>query len=66
MFRIDAGSGVPVYRQLIEQVRRAGIPAVAFVHDEWLVYGPRVDRWTRLFAGRPWLGGLARRLTGVP
>jgi len=51
---------------LIEQVRRAGIPAVAFVHDEWLVYGPRVDRWTRLFAGRPWLGGLARRLTGVP
>ena len=23
MFRIDAGSGVPIYRQLVEQVRRA-------------------------------------------
>jgi GntR family transcriptional regulator len=22
MFRVDAGSGVPIYRQLVEQVRR--------------------------------------------
>src|SRR5205807_2423752 len=25
---------------LIERVRRAGIPAVGFVHDDWLTYGP--------------------------
>ena len=30
---------------LIERVRQRGIPAVAFVHDDWLVYGPRVDAW---------------------
>ncbi|MDQ4124460.1 MAG: glycosyltransferase, partial [Actinomycetota bacterium] len=26
---------------LVERVRRAGLPAVAFVHDEWLDYGRR-------------------------
>jgi glycogen synthase len=24
------------------------VPTVAFVHEDWLVYGPRVDRWTRV------------------
>src|ERR1700724_466102 len=51
---------------LIEQVRRAGLPAVAFVHDGWLVYGPQVDRWTRAFRGRPRLAALAERATGLP
>lgn len=37
---------------LLEQVRRAGIPAVAAVGDDWLVYGPQVDAWTRLWRGR--------------
>lgn len=32
---------------MIERVRRAGTPAVGFVHDDWMVYGPRVDRWIR-------------------
>jgi len=32
---------------LIEQVRQAGIPAVGVVGDDWMVYGPRVDGWTR-------------------
>jgi glycosyltransferase involved in cell wall biosynthesis len=29
---------------LIEQVRRAGVPAVGVVGDGWMVYGPEVDR----------------------
>src|SRR5437764_2162058 len=51
---------------LIEQVRRAGIPAVAFVHDDWLAYGPRVDQWIRSFVGRPRLAAVAERLIAVP
>lgn len=30
---------------LIEAVRRRGLPAVGFVHDDWMQYGPRVDGW---------------------
>jgi len=52
---------------LIERVRRAGLPAVGFVHDDWLCYGPDVDRWRRAFAGRRGLAApLAERLTGLP
>lgn len=52
---------------LLEQVRARGLPAVGFVHDEWLLYGPRVDRWLRTWsgAGRV-LAAPAARLTGVP
>ena len=49
---------------LIGQAARAGVPAAAFVHDDWLLYGPRVDQWTRL-AGRPGIAGVAGRTTGV-
>lgn len=49
---------------LIERVRRLGIPAVGIVHDDWLVYGPRVDAWLRMWAGPR--GGIGERLTGVP
>ncbi|MCW2990040.1 MAG: glycosyltransferase family 1 protein [Solirubrobacterales bacterium] len=49
---------------LIERVRRLGIPAVGVVHDDWLVYGPRVDAWLRMWAGPR--GGIGERLTGVP
>jgi len=46
---------------LIERVRSAGIPAVGFVHDDWLVYGPEVDGWMRTRAWRrPDLGRAAR------
>jgi glycosyltransferase involved in cell wall biosynthesis len=34
---------------LIEDVRRRGIPIVAFVHDQWLDYGRFTDQWLRLF-----------------
>ena len=44
---------------LIERVRRRGLPAVGFVHDDWLDYGPRVDAWLKTFAG-PRRGRLAR------
>jgi glycosyltransferase involved in cell wall biosynthesis len=43
---------------LLEHVRRRGLPAVAFVHDDWLDYGPRVDAWLKLFTG-PRRGRLA-------
>jgi glycosyltransferase involved in cell wall biosynthesis len=43
---------------LLERARRRGLPAVAFVHDDWLDYGPRVDAWLKLFRG-PRRGRLA-------
>lgn len=50
---------------LLEQVRRRGIPAVAFVHDGWPVYGPQVDAFARLWRGRgARLAPLAERVTG--
>ena len=52
---------------LLERVRRRRIPAVAFVHDDWLDYGPRVDGWVAPLARRPpWARALAERLVGVP
>ena len=51
---------------LIERVRRAAIPAVAFVHDDWLVYGPQVDLWTSAFRRRPRLAAAADRVSGIP
>jgi glycosyltransferase involved in cell wall biosynthesis len=52
---------------MIERVRRKGIPAVAFVHDDWLDYGRHVDAWLRAFAGRlRGVAPVAERLTGVP
>jgi hypothetical protein len=34
---------------LIERVRRRGLPAVLFVLDYWLSYGPERDLWLRMF-----------------
>jgi glycosyltransferase involved in cell wall biosynthesis len=52
---------------LVERVRRAGLRAVGFVHDDWLCYGPDVDHWRRSFGGRKGLAApLAERLTGLP
>jgi glycosyltransferase involved in cell wall biosynthesis len=52
---------------MLERVRREGIPAVAFVHDDWLDYGRHVDGWLRALAGRPaWFATLAERLAGAP
>jgi glycogen synthase len=52
---------------LIERVRRAGVPAVFCIHNDWLVYGPTADQWTRFFIGRsPALAAAADRLLGIP
>jgi glycosyltransferase involved in cell wall biosynthesis len=42
---------------MLERVR-GRVAAVAFVHDDWLDYGPRVDAWLKLFTG-PRRGRLA-------
>jgi glycosyltransferase involved in cell wall biosynthesis len=51
---------------LVEQVARASIPATAFVHDDWLVYGPKVDQWLRAHRGSDRSAARAERRTGVP
>jgi glycogen(starch) synthase len=51
---------------LIEQARRAGLLAVGVVCDDWMLYGPRVDAWTRTFATRPRLAAIVDRATGLP
>ena len=33
-------------------MRRRGIPAVSFVHDDWLDYGRWADPWLEMFRGR--------------
>ena len=51
---------------LLASVARRGLPVVHVVHDDWLVYGPIVDRWTHV--GRR-LGSLGRglaRASGLP
>lgn len=50
----------------IEQVRRAGYPAVAFVMDDWLTYQQDVDGWLRMFSRHPRLARAVDRLTGIP
>lgn len=38
---------------LIERVGRSPTPAVGFVHDDWMLYAPKVDAWQRVIR---WLG----------
>jgi glycosyltransferase involved in cell wall biosynthesis len=51
---------------LVEQVRRAGVPAVGVVADAWMTYGPARDGWTRAWSTRPRRARIAERLSGVP
>jgi glycosyltransferase involved in cell wall biosynthesis len=51
---------------LVERVRRAGLPAVAFVNDDWLIYAPRTDAWLRFAGRRAVPRGALERLTGLP
>lgn len=51
---------------LLATVVDLGIPIVFCVCDEWLLYGPELDAWCRLFRRRPLTARLVRRLTGVP
>lgn len=47
---------------LVEQGRRAGLPALAYVADDWPSYGPRVDAWLELWRRVPGL----RSVAGLP
>ena len=52
---------------MLESVRRRGLPAVAFLLDEWLDYGRWVDPWTKLFHGPrrgrfAWIGERVARI----
>ncbi|MGZ4201735.1 MAG: glycosyltransferase family 4 protein [Thermoleophilaceae bacterium] len=51
---------------LIERARRAGLPAVGVVGDEWMVWGPRVDGWLRACRRLGPAAALAERFTGLP
>ena len=51
---------------LLEQVRRAGLPAVAFVCDDWLDYARMTDAWSRMFVARPALGRVVEAVTALP
>jgi len=51
---------------LLTEVEARRIPYVVVVGDDWLVYGPRLDAWGRLFDGRRALGGVVDAVTGVP
>ncbi len=51
---------------LIEQVRRAGVPAVGVVGDGWMVYGPAADKWTGGWRRHRLAARVAARVTGVP
>jgi glycosyltransferase involved in cell wall biosynthesis len=52
---------------MLETVRQRGIPAVAFVHDDWLDYGRWADGWLHMFrVRRARLAPLAERFVGIP
>jgi glycogen synthase len=53
---------------LIEQARRASVPAVFIVHDDWLAYGWQHDAWMRTWGRRrrkPF-APIVERVCGVP
>lgn len=52
---------------LIASVRCRGLPAVGFVHDDWMIYGPKVDAWLRGVRRLPApLASTVGRVTRIP
>jgi glycosyltransferase involved in cell wall biosynthesis len=51
---------------LVEQVRRAGLPSVFFMLDNWIGYGRKHDLWMRAWSRFPPAAPLVARLTGIP
>ena len=45
---------------MLDVVRRAGVPAIGWVNDDWMIYGPREDQWLRLRRGTVDLSAAAR------
>jgi glycogen(starch) synthase len=51
---------------LIERMRRSATPAIGFVHDDWMLYGPKVDAWQRAIARLGPAGPPIAALAGAP
>jgi len=51
---------------LLTSVARQRIPMVLAVCDDWLIYGPTLDAWSRMFLGLSRLGQLVASVTGLP
>lgn len=51
---------------LLTTIGELEIPMVLVVCDDWLIYGPRVDPWIRLFHRRPRIARAVRKLSGIP
>ena len=51
---------------LVARAARVGLPSVAVVCDDWLIYAPKVDGWTRALRPRPRLAPLAARVVDAP
>jgi glycogen(starch) synthase len=51
---------------MIERVRRSPTPALGFVHDDWMLYGPKVDAWQRAVARLGPAGPPIASLIGAP
>jgi glycosyltransferase involved in cell wall biosynthesis len=51
---------------LIEQVSRAHVPAAGFVHDDWMIYGPKVDQSMKAASRSGRAAARAEKRAGVP
>jgi len=51
---------------LVTSIAASGLPSIYAVCDDWLLYGPKVDPWTRAWSRRPRLAPVAGRVAGVP
>jgi glycogen(starch) synthase len=51
---------------LIERVRGRGLPAAFVVCDDWLLYAPQVDGWTRAMRRLGAAAAIAERVSGIP
>lgn len=51
---------------MIERVRQRGCAAAGVVCDDWMLYGPKVDGWLRIFTHRAGLAAVVERAAGIP
>nr|MBA3764808.1 glycosyltransferase [Actinomycetota bacterium] len=51
---------------LLEACDRVGLPIVLMVHDDWLIYGSILDRWSKRWKHLGLLGRLAEPIMRVP
>jgi glycosyltransferase involved in cell wall biosynthesis len=51
---------------LLAPIIESEVPVVYVVCDDWLIYGPQLDAWTRMFRERRVLGRVVASLSGVP